>query len=141
MDRHTGFRISVSTLAVTLSLLVTTIANGQPTGMDLANSLRKQVERCWLPLTRSDGRVPDVVSVSIKLNIDGTLAGQPQLESKLDVHDPYARVEVWNAIHAITVCAPYKMPPDQYETWKEVDIRFDASGLSDPSPTQPRNSR
>jgi outer membrane biosynthesis protein TonB len=92
---------------------------------DLEDALRSQVQRCWdtatvIPPRREEG----IVDFDLFLNPDGSVAQAPQLtgSSASDVaSDPYTRAAADAARRAIIECQPYKLPPDRYADWREID--------------------
>jgi hypothetical protein len=96
-----------------------------PTSGKLAASLRQQVTQCWSPPAGPRDGVPTVVVLDIHFSIDGEVAAQPTLVSRLDREDADVRSAVEQAIKAVYACAPYKLPQTQYNVWRETIIRFD----------------
>ena len=102
---------------------------GVSTGGDTAkmtenelDALRAQVQKCWvLPTGWTDPRQVSVV-IRFGLNQDGTVLGTPVV-----IEGPasqYGQVSADNAIRAVLRCGPYRLPPEKYDQWKEVQIRF-----------------
>ena len=101
---------------------------------DLAVQLNKQIMKCWSPSAAfKDATRPEqlIVQYEIALNLDGSIAQPPQLSANpsLAAGDPVARAAAEAARRAIWACAPYTMPPNRYEQWREVVLSFDASHL------------
>jgi hypothetical protein len=62
------------------------------------------------------------------LNRDGSLAGRPQVvrqEGITDANRPQAGRHAEQAIRAVELAAPFDLPPQYYDIWKRVTIRFD----------------
>jgi hypothetical protein len=51
------------------------------------------------------------------------------LASNLDATDPVVQAQIKAAMHAVSVCAPYKLPAGEYQTWKNAQIAFDPRDL------------
>lgn len=64
-----------------------------------------------------------------RLNRDGTLADGPSLVDQTGVtasNRPQADIHRENAIKAVRAAAPFRLPPEYYDTWKNiVSFRFD----------------
>ena len=64
-----------------------------------------------------------------RLNRDGTLADGPTVVDQTGVTDsnrPQATVHRENAIKAVRSAAPFRLPPEYYDTWKNiVSFKFD----------------
>jgi hypothetical protein len=86
------------------------------------DALRAQVQKCWvLPTGWTDPRQVSVV-IRFGLNQDGTVLGAPVvIEGPVGQYGP---VSGENAIRAVLRCGPYRLPPEKYDQWKEVQIRF-----------------
>lgn len=101
---------------------------------DLAVRLNKQIMKCWSPSPAfKEAARPEqlIVEYEIELNLDGSIAQPPQLSANpsLVAGDPVARAAAETARRAIWACAPYKMPLNRYEQWREIVLSFDASPL------------
>jgi outer membrane biosynthesis protein TonB len=67
--------------------------------------------------------------LEIRLNQNGSLAGEPRLVSqtgKTDSNAPQQQLHVERAIKAIKLAAPFKLPVEYYDQWKTWRIEFDA---------------
>jgi outer membrane biosynthesis protein TonB len=92
---------------------------------DLVNShiLR---QRCWrMPL---DAPYPEerVVTITMRLNRDGSLASPAQIDEGRtnDRNDRFRQPIRERALRAATECAPYPLPPAQYESWRLIRVNF-----------------
>jgi outer membrane biosynthesis protein TonB len=98
---------------------------------DLESALRSQVINCWLePANMSNpGRL--VVVVRIELAQDGRLSREPALVSPSSRAgaDPTLLVAIDSALRAVRQCAPYTLPAERYETWRQVNFAFDPSKM------------
>ena len=43
--------------------------------------------------------------------------------------DPYFRGAAERALRAVQSCAPYRLPADRYEVWREIEFRFNPSRI------------
>jgi outer membrane biosynthesis protein TonB len=98
---------------------------------DLESALRSQVINCWLePANMSNpGRL--LVVVRIELAQDGRLSREPALVSPSSRAgaDPTLLVAIDSALRAVRQCAPYTLPAERYETWRQVNFAFDPSKM------------
>lgn len=94
----------------------------------IAQALARQVKPHW---TAPQGLDVDllVTLVDFDLNPDGTLKGRPRVRSQSGVTDAnraQAQRHAENAIRAVQLAAPFKLPEEYYEAWKTVrGARFD----------------
>lgn len=95
----------------------------------LLSAISRQLNPYW------QGKVPEgadseklVTILRWGLNRDGSLSGTPQVvrqEGITDANRPQAGRHAEQAIRAVQLAAPFKLPPEYYDTWKRVTIRFD----------------
>ena len=93
----------------------------------LAAALLSQVKKCFsIPAAAREGNVS--VLIHFALNPDGSLSGQPEVQGGSD--DPVFQATARAAISAIAECAPYQLPADQYDQWKDNVIDFNPTRLT-----------
>ncbi|MEX0852941.1 MAG: hypothetical protein WD036_06625 [Bauldia sp.] len=92
------------------------------------DALRARLAQCWSPpLGWTDPSEVRVV-LMVHLNADGSVNGAPQV-----VEAPggrYAQLAPESAARAVRRCAPYILPPEKYDTWKQVRVTFDPTDMS-----------
>jgi hypothetical protein len=96
--------------------------------MDLIDALRNQIAQCWSAPVGSPHPERLIVEMEVFLNADGSVAQPPQLaadSASAVASDPFMRAAAEAAKRAIYVCAPYKLPSDRYQTWRDLDVTFD----------------
>lgn len=96
---------------------------------DLQDALRSQIQPCWNPPVGAPHPERLVVEFHLFLNPDGSVAQPPQLTgdsvSRVS-RDQFVQAAAEAARRAIYTCAPYKLPADRYQEWREIDpFRFD----------------
>lgn len=96
----------------------------------LIGIIQDQLLKCWnvpIALANARGGQPVVPSVRMKLNQDGSLAGQPGVINSSA--DPLFRVAADSALTATRRCAPLRIPAQfaaYYDDWRDVVVNFDA---------------
>lgn len=92
----------------------------------IAAALSSQVSRCWIIPGGAKGAESLSVRIRMWLNPDGSLARTPQ---HLDVsrmnRDEFFRIAAEQAMRAVNKCAPYELPKDSYDLWRDVEFNFD----------------
>jgi outer membrane biosynthesis protein TonB len=84
--------------------------------------LQGQMERCWNPPVAVPNAASLAVRVEVNFSPDGRLVTQPVvLNSGGEGFDVAADA----AVRAVQQCQPYDMPPEKYDTWREVIVNFD----------------
>ena len=94
--------------------------------VSLAQSVNLQVTPCWsIPAGAKDAANMSV-AIRIRLNADGTLGAAPEVEdTRRFGSDTSFRVVAESALRALRICAPLKLPYDQYDLWKDIIFTFD----------------
>ena len=102
-----------------------------PTGVKLTanelDALRARLAQCWSPpigwIDPSEVRV----ILLLALNADGSVNGVPQVIEA--PQGQFARQAPESALRAVRRCAPYNLPPDKYDAWREVKVTFDPQDM------------
>lgn len=95
----------------------------------LKDALAAQFRECWTDTRAMPNPERLKVRVLFALNRDGSLAAQPRVVSQVLPGDAYMRVAADNALRAVRTCAPFKLPADSYDLWRELDLTFGLEGL------------
>ncbi len=96
--------------------------------------LRRQIERCWTVPAGARDAENLVVKIRIALNVDGTLRGSPEIvdRARMDkAGQEFYRTAAESARRAVLQCAPYKMPRDKYERWRDIVLTFNPKQMLD----------
>ncbi len=102
---------------------------GVPEGIDMKltlselDALRLQISQCWSPPIGVENAQNLQIRLKLKLKRDGSLAGPPVLANSSS--DPLFEVAAESAIRAVIRCQSYSLPPEKYETWRDVHVTFD----------------
>ncbi len=93
----------------------------------LVGLLSEQLHRCWqVPIAAQSADKPPVPTVRVKLNQDGTLAGDPVVTNASS--DPLFRTVADSATRATRRCAPLRIPAQFmpfYSDWHDLVVNFD----------------
>ncbi|MEP6785818.1 MAG: cell envelope integrity protein TolA [Sphingomonadales bacterium] len=94
----------------------------------LVSAIRRQVQPC---ADRVNSPGPDSNRITTKLNIrlnpNGTLVAPPAVVSQTGVDDDnsrYAKRVGELAASAFVQCAPFELPPEMYEGWKNINLNY-----------------
>ena len=101
---------------------------------DLEAALRSQIKECWLEPANMSNAASLLVVVSMDIGIDGRLQRDPILVSPSSRAgaNPALVVAIDNAMRAVRDCAPYNLPPDRYDSWRQVRFNFDPRRMTAP---------
>jgi hypothetical protein len=94
---------------------------------ELGKMIQDQVTPCWNIPIGTKGIRDLQVPVSIDLNPDGTLRGNPTIADMARYNaDPAFQALADSALRALRNprCSPLKLPYDQYELWKHINLTF-----------------
>ncbi|TAE33809.1 MAG: hypothetical protein EAY65_03805 [Alphaproteobacteria bacterium] len=103
----------------------------RPLSMSVQDSIRSQLQPCWVLPAGAQNPETLVVTVHVRLNRDGSVNGTPTYDPKHAARyrsDPMFRSAVEKAIRAVKNprCSPLKgLPADSYESWKNLRFTFD----------------
>ena len=86
------------------------------------DALRRQIRRCWNPPVGAAGVATLTARVNFTLNQDGSLSSSPTLLNASP--DPTFIALADSAVRAVNRCAPYSLPFEKYESWKDVTVNF-----------------
>ena len=88
----------------------------------IAAAISRQLKPHWAPPSGPDAE--KIVSViAWRLNEDGSLAGRPRLVRQTGINDTnraQAERHAEQAIRAVQLAAPFDLPPEYYNAWKNV---------------------
>lgn len=94
----------------------------------LNQEISRQLKPFWRAPTGADADQL-VTTLRWQLNADGTLKSGPELVSqdgRTASNQPQQQLHVEAAIRAVRAAAPFKLPPEYYDHWKNiVSFRFD----------------
>ncbi|MBK8197782.1 MAG: cell envelope integrity protein TolA [Acidobacteria bacterium] len=97
---------------------------GDKTGStaSLQAALKRQIGYCWRP--SDDLPEADQIDVEIRLslNADGSLDGNATAVSPRSRPVGRAGLVYDRAFLAVRKCAPYKLPPESYDEWKDIVV-------------------
>jgi colicin import membrane protein len=106
---------------------------GTKTGTDNVNKARAEqmivamlnsaFEQCWNKPLAGGGVAAPIVTLKWNLNQDGSLNGDARVV-QTDKSNPLADQAERAALRAVQTCAPFQLPPDMYNMWREVTWKF-----------------
>lgn len=93
----------------------------------LAAEIRRQIKPFWKAPTGADADLLRT-TLSVRLARDGALVGDPQLVSttgQTASNRGQVRLHQEQALKAVRLAAPFRLPPDLYEGWKSLSVTVD----------------
>ena len=124
---------SAQTLKKDKKLTQSNVKNSFVTGLTLSeeDALKAQIFGCWsLPLGLPY-QENLLVRIKLWLKPDGTVLRSVILDHAR-MNKPgqgFYKVLAESALRAIRICQPLRVPPTQYEKWKELQLNFDANEM------------
>ena len=104
------------------------IGTGNLMTADLADALKSQIFRCWSPPTGAPDARDLIVDYDLSLNPDGTVGRLQMTPGTIAAAagNGYTRAAAEAASRAVYQCQPYRLPPDRYNLWRQINpLRFD----------------
>jgi hypothetical protein len=111
--------------------------NARDTGADTPNisdalslsemdAVRAQVMSCWLEPTGLKEGEKLIVEIRVQVNRDRTVYNAEIVDKARMRRDPFYRTLGESAIRALynPRCSPLLLPPEKYNTWKDITFRF-----------------
>lgn len=108
-------------------------ASSAPTGPPLTGGERDglvlAVQDCWnVPVgLANDGSL--AVVVAVEMNKDGSLAGAPKLIDPAGAPTGAIKQAYEAGRRALIRCAPYALPKDKYEHWRQLEVVFNPENM------------
>ncbi len=99
---------------------------------DLNSAQQTQIAQCWSPPVGAPHPEQLIVNFELFLNQDGSVAQPPQLSAdsaSAARGNPFMTAAVEAARRAIYTCAPYKLPADRYNQWRDVTFTFNPADM------------
>lgn len=93
----------------------------------LAAEIRRQIKPYWKAPTGADAELLRT-TLLVKLARDGSLVGEPEIVNTAGMTDSnrtQVRLHQEQAIKAVRLAAPFRLPPDLYEGWKSFTVNVD----------------
>lgn len=90
------------------------------------DALRRQISQCWnIPIGARNAEQL-LVDVRIEVNPDRTVRTAEVVDQARMALDPFFRAAAESALRALRHprCTPLMLPPDGYETWKNITFTF-----------------
>ena len=95
----------------------------------MVRAIQQQMSRCW----RIDAGARDaeslIVEIRVVLNPDATVRDAQIVDFDRMFQDSFFRSAAENARRAILRCSPFTLPPNKYDVWRDLTLRFDPSRM------------
>ena len=96
----------------------------------LIAAISRQVTPCWNIPVGAQGVEGLRAELHIQLRPDGSVQSvEPTDPGRMEA-DPAFRTFAESAVRAVRACAPLKLPPEQYQVWRNIIFNFDPSMLT-----------
>ncbi len=87
-----------------------------------------QIQRCVRSNLDAPANMDLAVVVQVSLERNGEIASPPRLVDErrvLNSTNPFLRVAGERALRAVIECAPYQLPPQNYQEWRRLEVNID----------------
>lgn len=106
---------------------------GDKVTMSEMDALRRQLAQCWNLTASSGAAEAEDLKIGVKLiiNADRTVQSAEIVDQMRYASDEFFRAAADSAIRAVRnpLCSPLNLPPEKYDQWKSLTIRFDPSEM------------
>jgi len=93
------------------------------------DAIKRQIESHWnVPIGARDVQSM-VVQVHITVNADRSVQNVEVVDKSRMATDSYFRAMAESVVRAVYASSPLELPPDKYETWKDIDANFSAKDM------------
>jgi hypothetical protein len=89
---------------------------------EIAEIIRAKMSQCWNPSAALKDAHTLKVTFKLSFNQSGGFARSPQNETAIS--DSVTRAAVESAQRALIRCAPYPLPAETYDVWKDMVLNF-----------------
>jgi outer membrane biosynthesis protein TonB len=96
----------------------------------LVAAISKQVTPCWNIPVAAQGAGGMRAELQILLGPDGSVQSVEPLDTARMNGDPIFRIFAESAMRAVRACSPLKLPPEQYQVWRNIIFNFDPTLLT-----------
>lgn len=95
------------------------------------DALRQQISECWNVMAGAKNAEDLAVNLRLRMNPDRTVQSYEILDRKRYLSDSFFRAAADSAVRAIRTpkCIPLRLPPEKYDEWRVITIRFDPSEM------------
>lgn len=116
-----------ATAAFLAAMLSNVPTAGNAASPQIDGVVRQEIAKCWNPATAEQHYV---VMVRFELNRDGSLATGPTVVDSKPSGVPDAAIRA--VLRAVRECTPLKLPSEAYDSWRNVEIKFQTQPLPQP---------
>ena len=92
------------------------------------DAFRAQIRACWSVPAGAKNAESLVVRVRVQLDTSGRPIAKKVI-NRAQLTDSFFLSAAESVLRAIERCQPYKMPPEKYESWRQMELNFDPSKM------------
>ncbi len=101
---------------------------GERMSLSEIDAFRAQIRACWSVPAGAKNAESLVVRVRVQLDPSGRPIAKKVI-NRAQLTDSFFLSAAESVLRAIERCQPYKMPPEKYESWREMELNFDPSKM------------
>jgi len=101
---------------------------GERMSLSEIDSFRAQIRACWSVPAGAKNAENLLVRVRVQLDPLGRPIAK-KIINRAQLTDSFFLSAAESVLRAIERCQPYKMPPEKYESWREMELNFDPSKM------------
>ncbi|MEC7184297.1 MAG: hypothetical protein VXW07_00610, partial [Pseudomonadota bacterium] len=97
---------------------------GERMSLSEIDAFRSQIRACWSVPAGAKNAENLLVRVRVQLDPSGRPIAK-KIINRAQLTDSFFLSAAESVLRAIERCQPYKMPPEKYESWREMELNFD----------------
>jgi len=101
---------------------------GERMSLSEIDAFRAQIRACWSVPAGAKNAENLLVRVRVQLDPSGRPIAK-KIINRAQLTDSFFLSAAESVLRAIERCQPYKMPPEKYESWREMELNFDPSKM------------
>ena len=101
---------------------------GERMSLNEIDAFRAQIRACWSVPAGAKNAENLLVRVRVQLDPSGRPIAK-KIINRAQLTDSFFLSAAESVLRAIERCQPYKMPPEKFESWREMELNFDPSKM------------
>lgn len=103
---------------------LTELPPGERMSLSEIDAFRAQIRACWSVPVGAKNAENLVVRVRVQMDPSGRPTAKKVI-NRAQLSNSYFLSAAESVLRAIERCQPYKMPPEKYDSWRELELNFD----------------
>ena len=93
------------------------------------DAVRRQIAQCWNVPAGAKGAEDLYIEITLQMSADGTVRDARIVDQTRMAKDDFFRSAAESARRAVLSCGKLPLPPEKYESWKDITMTFNPRDL------------